>query len=223
MSTLQNPGNLSVQQALLDLFTFLNNDDKKTLKDLMDRNSKEIKQASQKFDAHQYPTSKLTFGKLTNMQAFPLYSINVESTDAINVFICLCNALNSTNNHIQIKLSVLKDLTCISLSGIRKAIKVLIEYGFIAVYAEATNREPAIYIINPELYRIGHNSCDFHDCVSEDAIRKFEEMKKANASYVNEKIARTEKSEARTVVRLTNLKEQLCYEEKVEQKKSHNP
>ena len=33
MSTLQNPNNLSVQQALLDLFTFLKNDDKKTLKD----------------------------------------------------------------------------------------------------------------------------------------------------------------------------------------------
>ncbi len=223
MSTLQNPSNLSVQQALLDLFTFLNNDDKKTLKDLMDRNSKEIKQASQKFDAHQYPTSKLTFGKLTNMQAFPLYSINVESTDAINVFICLCNALNSTNNHIQIKLSVLKDLTCISLSGIRKAIKVLIEYGFIAVYAEATNREPAIYVINPELYRIGHNSCDFYDYVSEDALHKFEEMRNGNSLYVSEKIARTEKSEARTVVRIATLEEQIRYEAKIEQKKLRNP
>lgn len=221
MSTLQNPRNLSVQQALLDLFTFLNNEDKKILKDLIDRNSSEIIQASKKFDAHQYPSRVLTFGKLSNMQSFPVCEINEESTDAINVFICLCNALNSTNNHIQVKLSVLKDMTGISLAGIRKAIKVLIEYGFIAIYAEATNREPAIYIINPELYRIGNNSCDFSRYVSTDALQRFEDMREERY-FVVEKIARTEVSEARTVVRRASFNEQMRYEEKRSQRKHHN-
>ena len=223
MSTLQNPNNLSVQQALLDLFTFLNNDDKKILKDLMDRSSTEIKQASQKFDAHQYPTKNLKFGKLTNMQEYPMYMVNLESTDAINVFICLCTALNSTNNHVQIKLNVLKDMTCISLSGIRKAIKVLLEFGFIAVYAEATNREPAIYIINPLLYRIGNNSCDFFDYVSADALQRFEGMRKDIDYLVCEKVTRTEASEPRTIVRKTSIDEQLCWQKKIAQKKLRNP
>ncbi len=207
MSTLQNYDNLSVQQALLDLYTFLNDEDKQILKDLIDRNSMEIKKASEKFDAHQYPVHKLTFGKLANMQSFPLFNINVVSTDAINVFICMCNTLNSTNNHIQIKHSVLKELTRISLAGIRKAIKVLIENGYIAVYEPATNREPAIYIINPEIYRIGNNFCDFEDYVSPIALSNFEKNRNDKIFFVNEKVAKTEKSEARTVVRKASINE----------------
>lgn len=176
---MDNKSNNPIIQALLDLKGFSENPD---FIDALLKESSALYKAAEKFDKHQYPDRVIRYGKITTYKECAAYiNLNLKNQNAASLFSVLCNVCISPTNDIAVPMSELQNLTGMSKNTLIAAREALIDNGFLAVIKKSTNRQAAIYRINPMLFGVGkpkteYDSHDFWDYARIGAKGNFEEL-----------------------------------------------
>lgn len=208
----RNPASSATMQMLIDFekADSLSIEGREALK-ILQKETQAIKETDEIFSHHQYPSHSITFGQLTSSTDFPILAISDYNSDAVHVFIALCNNCRNKDGCVQVKLDIIKEATGISKPSVRKALATLVSYGYIAIHSHATPKQSAIYMINPEIYLIGkqRTSYYFWELAGDEAKKNYEEMLACYETYgyVLEDIKKSDQEYGRTIWRHENSRE----------------
>ena len=175
-----NKMNNPVIQALLDLKKY--SDNKDLIDKLLNEDLVALQKAGDEFDKHQYPDKSIKYGRMTTYkQNAAMVNLNRENQAAAALFNVLCGICISPTNDIAVPMNELKELTGMSKNTLISAREKLLDSGFIATVKQSTNRQAAIYRINPTLYGVGkpkspRDEHDFWDYARLGSKHEFERL-----------------------------------------------
>lgn len=147
-----NPTNSATLQALLDLQqTDLTPDARQNLeklvKALRSTDGKALAKADKRFAAHQYPTAKLVYTRLSTV--VKAYAMTFLSPRALQLLI-LMQSFISADSLVSVRSADYMTMMHLQNKGTyRNAVKELLEHGCIAIHTPATGHQPAVYMVNP--------------------------------------------------------------------------
>ncbi len=162
MKDKKNPYNSGVLQALIDLrdeaivagdalLEKRFNDDINVLKN----NLSLMRKADERNKKHRYPSNHITFTKLQNISANTVLAQVSDDARSLFVIACICM---SQMNLVELKRDAIDDCFGMKKHSFNKGLQELVENGLLTVYINHSKEHGNIYMVNPDVAKIGHNN-----------------------------------------------------------------
>lgn len=126
----------------------------KSIMDYYSENPDNLKRADKLFNKHRHPEHSIVF---TKVQCENEYCINL-SPVAVVILSVLYQNMNTDNLIKASQNELIKYTSLGNKSTVSRALKELLDKGYIAIKIEATGKAGAVYMVNPDIATIGNNS-----------------------------------------------------------------
>ena len=114
-----------------------------------------LKEAAEIFSKHRYPDRVITWGRRAKYAECPAL-INLQNPSVVYLFDILA-AHAGDSGLVQVSHPILEAITGWHKSTVKRAMRLLMDHGLIAIYRHAKGQTPPIYAINPLIESAGTN------------------------------------------------------------------
>lgn len=184
----KNPNNSSIVQILLDAENIVIQENNPALQGLLaditklrttfEQYNSLTSKVDNMFDIHKYPDKSLTFVKLQNFKSNQV--IKNLSSNAVKLLFFMIQVM-SNSNVIEIKQDVVKQIINLSKPTIVKCLEELELAGCITRVKNRSKSHGSIYVVNPEIARIGNQKtvdADYKKITSQTELDCFADISK---------------------------------------------
>ena len=158
----QNPTNSSVVQMCLDAAKAGHPELLEALQAIKEKDPRAIKDIDGIWNSHKHPDNSLAWVKFKNFEkcrAISNLSKLSGGDKAKSLLLAMIQIVNQ-DMYVQCSHNIIGKIVSQSKPTVIKCIDTLIQYGFIVVAKKATNKDAAVYMINPNVVTVGKTEDD---------------------------------------------------------------